>query len=215
MKNIVSITLTVLAVLGIGFLVFTFNKGVHQTSYLPNTFTTTDTTYTLFQREDDPVNKTVYLGYPKDNEKAFQVESTLGHYVRDNKLAITLWVEKLPNIETFESYKEKAWERYSAPERASTSEQVTIQDHDVFLSFRKIDELVDDTSKMITMGGGYVFLPEDLVIVAYTVYNPRLYSCEDLQKPESCLFNRDISLPLSSDNRSIAEQIVANKLGIH
>jgi hypothetical protein len=210
MKNIIAITLTVLSVLLIGFLVYTFApKGKMLTAYLPQTFETART-LSLYQADATPETHTIYIGAKEGEETPFEVTSAMGHYVdTDNKLALTLWVEDLKDSD-YENYKAKAWERYSAPERQveGPSESVTISEKEVFLSFRTINE-TDDTSKMITMGGGYVFFPEESIVVAYTLYNPRLSACEDLKNAETCLFNKDQPLPSKEDNKKIAEQIIA------
>lgn len=210
MKNIIAITLTVLAVLLVGFLVYTFSpKGKDLTAYLPASFDTARA-LKLFQADAPPEPHTIYVGPREGEETAFQVITATGHYIdTDQKLALTLWVENLEQ-DDYEKYKEKAWERYDAPERKAEgpAEKTTISDREVFLSFRTINE-GDDTSKMITMGGGYVFFPENNIVVAYTLYNPRLYGCEDLQKPDTCMFNKDTALPTIEDNKKIAEQIIS------
>jgi hypothetical protein len=215
MKNIIAITLTVLAVLLAGFLVYTFGpQSKELTAYLPSYFDTARA-LSLFQADAPPEAHTIYIGPREGEETPFEVLSATGHYIdTDNKLALTLWVENLKQSD-YENYKEKAWERYSSPERQAEgpSEKTTISDYEVYLSFRTINE-TDDTSKMITMGGGYVFFPEKNIVVAYSLYNPRLYGCEDLQKPETCMFNKETPLPTNEDNRKIAEQIISTYKGL-
>jgi len=208
MKNIIAITLTVTVLMFIGFLMSMFrSQDTNIGSHLPMSFSTEGRKLAIFQKGIEPEQKTVQLGYP--DEISFQVLSTTGNYIdQDNKLALTIWVEEVDR-DSFELYKQKAWERYQAGERASTSEKMTLQNHEVYLSFRNIKENVDDTSKMITMGGGYIFYPEKNMIITYTIYNPRLYACEDLQKPETCMYDKNVLLPLKESNKKIAEQILS------
>jgi hypothetical protein len=208
MKNIVIITLTILAILIAGFFATVFFNEKSLSSYLPMTFQTAKK-YTLFQTSTLPEEHTIQLGV--EEEISFDVVSASGQYVdEDNKLGVTVWVEKISK-DVFEVYKQKAWEIYQSPSRKGTSEQATIDEHEVYLSFRTIDENVDDTSKMVTMGGGYVFFPEENIAVAYTIYNPRLSSCEDIQNPDTCLFDKEKPLPTIEDSKSIAKQIIASQ----
>lgn len=210
MKNIVAITLTILAILLVGFLIrnYLVSQKTELTTFLPTSFTTSRE-FTLYEQSILPEERTVTLGL--ENPVDFQVQSTQGQYVDENgKLSVSMWIEEVPEAQ-YAQYKEKAWERYQSPAREGISEQQTIDGHDVYLSFRDIKE-EDDTSTMVIMGGGYVFFPETDVVVTYTFFNPRLYACEDIQKPETCMFDKERALPTMEDNRKVAEQLIsANK----
>jgi len=208
MKNIVAITLTVLSILLVGFIITSYMQGKKDTyvALLPQTFTTSQE-LTLYQQDVLPEPRTVTLGL--EEEVDFNVNSTQGQYIDANqKLALTVWIEEVPE-EDFQLYKEKAWERYQSPSREGISEQQTIRDREVYLSFREITE-ASDTSTMVTMGGGYVFFPEKHLIVTYTFFNPRLHSCTDVQKPDTCLFDAEKPLPTMEDNKSVAEQLISS-----
>ncbi len=206
MKNIVAITLTILAILLAGFLINKYVQGqkTDLQTFLPETFSTSRE-FTLYQQDALPETRTVTLG--SEEPVDFEVTSTQGQYIDTNgKLSLSMWIEEIPGGD-FVQYKQKAWDRYQSPSRAGLSEQISFNDHSVYLSFRDIKE-EDDTSEMVTMGGGYVFFPETSVVVTYTFYNPRLYACEDVQKPESCMFDIERPLPTMEDNKKVAEQVI-------
>ena len=61
---------------------------------------------------------------------------------------------------------------------------------------------------MLTMGSGYVFFTEDNTVVTYSLFNPRLYACEDQWNPATCLYDTDRTLPTVEDIKVIANQII-------
>ncbi|KKS28889.1 MAG: hypothetical protein UV60_C0007G0008 [Parcubacteria group bacterium GW2011_GWA2_43_11] len=206
MKNIVTITLTVLTLLLVGFIITTYLQGQKTSfvAFLPQTFTTSRE-LTLFQQDILPEPRTVTLGL--EEEFNFNVNSTQGQYIDDKqKLALSVWIEEVSE-DDYELYKQKAWERYQSPAREGISEQHTIRDRTVYLSFRDIKEDTD-TRTMVTMGGGYVFFPEKNVIVTYSFFNPRLYACTEVQKPDTCLYDAERSLPTMEDSKNVAEQLI-------
>lgn len=206
MKNIVAITLTVLGLLLVGFIITSFLQG-QRTGFIASFPQTLNTSreLILYQQDIMPEPRTVTLGV--EDEVDFNVNSTQGQYIDSNqKLSLNVWMEEVSE-EDYELYKEKAWERYQSPAREGISEQHTIREREVYLSFRDITEETD-TSTMVTMGGGYVFFPEKKVIVTYSFFNPRLYGCTEVQKPETCLYDEERSLPTMEDNKSVAEQII-------
>lgn len=209
MKNIIAITLTILAILLAGFLINKYmqSQDTDLTTFLPETFNTSRQ-LTLFNQDMLPEDRIVTLGV--DGETDFQVKSTQGQYRDENgKLSLSMWIEEVSK-DDFAQYKKKAWERYQS--REGLTEQQTLSNHDVYLSFRDIKE-GDDTSVMVTMGGGYVFFPEKNVVVTYTFFNPRLYACEDIQKPETCMFDAERVLPTIDDDKKVAEQLITAYLG--
>jgi hypothetical protein len=210
MKNIVTITLAILFLLLVGFLVSNYFSGGSTSklgAYLPQTITTSSN-LTLFEYSEQNEPYAIKLGASQAEEEEFTVTSAQGHYSNEmNKFALTVSVESV-DPKRFESYKEKAWQRYQAPSRGGTSTQISIKNHDVYISFRTLSE-TDDTSKMVIMGGGYIFYPENNVIVTFSMLNPRLHSCENVWSPETCFFDEDIALPTIDDARIIAEKILS------
>ncbi len=209
MKNIVTITLIILSLLLVGVLYSYFNQSSVERlpSYLPQNLTTSQI-YTLFQFDPLPTQRTLSIGPSEELEEEFDVISTQGQYLsEDRKLAMTISVEEIQNEDDFELYKQKVWERYTEPSRGGTSTQLTVDGYDVYLSFRTIEE-GDDTSEMVIMGGGYVFIPETNVAISYSLYNPQLGGCEDMWNPQTCVFDTTATLPTYADDRSVAEQIV-------
>jgi hypothetical protein len=208
MKNIATITLLILGILLIGVLVKNYMASDIEKlpTYLPQKIETTQN-LTLFQTNPIPSAKTVSIGPNVDEEVAFDVISTQGQYLsEERKLALTVSVEEV-NASDYELYKEKIWQRYTASSRGGISSQEVIRDHDVYLSFREVADN-DDTSTMVVMGGGYVFFPENSVVVAYSLYNPRLSACDDIWKPETCTYTEDNTLPTITDAENIARQIL-------
>lgn len=208
MKNIVTITLIILTLLLVGVLYSYFNQSSVERlpSYLPQNLTTTKI-YTLFQFDPLPTERTLSIGPSEEMEADFDVISTQGQYLtEDRKLAMTISVEEIQK-DDFELYKQKVWERYTEPSRGGTSTQLTVDGYDVYLSFRTIAE-GEDTSDMVIMGGGYVFIPENSVAISYSIYNPQLSGCDDMWNPQTCTFDATATLPTFEDDRSVAEQIV-------
>jgi hypothetical protein len=209
MKHIVTITLVILVLLLMGVLFNYYREGDTEKlpTFLPTTIQTTQT-LTLFQNNLVPTAKTVRIGPNADEEAEFNVISTQGQYLSENrKLALTVSIEEIDK-DDYELYKEKVWERYNAPSRGGITKQETHRNREMYLSFREVDETVDDTSDMVVMGGGYVFFPEEDVVVTYSLYNPRLSACEDIWQPETCTFTEERELPTMEDARSIATQIL-------
>lgn len=208
MKNIVSITLVVLFVLLAGVIYKSYSSTTLSDlpNYLPQNITSIQP-YTLFQYDPLPTERTIRIGATEETEEEFIVVSTQGQYLSsDRRLAMTISVEEL-NEKQYEVYKEKVWERYTEPSRGGSAEKHTIRDREVFLSFREIGE-GEDTSSMVIMGGGYIFFPENRVVLTYSIYNPRLYACEDNMNPETCSYDAEKELPTMENDKSIAEQIL-------
>lgn len=213
MKNIVSITLIALVVLLAGVIIkySLTNTAEKLPNYLPANISTKQQ-LTLFQANSVPANQTIRIGPNEEEEVAFDVVSTQGQYLNEDRtLALTISVEELDSNQ-FDLYKEKTWQRYTEPSRGGTSTQLATRDHDVYLSFRTLEESTD-TSGMVVMGGGYVFFPEHDVAISYSLLNPRLHACEDIWKPETCRYDAEKQLPTIEDARAVAEQILSNFLG--
>ena len=207
MKNIVAITLGILALLLVGFLANNLWPKTQDLSvFLRPTFTSSYT-MTLIASEERPEPYTVTLGPTEEESASFEVTSTQGQYLdEEGRLALTLLAQKI-NEEDMALFKEKAWARYQSPSRAGLSEQYSKDGYDVYVSFRDLtgDE---DTSTMLTMGSGYVFFPEDNTVITYSMFNPRLYACEDQWNPETCRHDESRALPTMDDNKTISNQII-------
>ncbi len=207
MKNIVAITLAVLTLLLVGFLAKSFiPKEGALSAFLRPTFSGS---YTMMLTSSEDVDEpyTITIG-PTDEESAsFEVTSTQGQYYDEQgRLALTVLVQNVDK-DDMPLLKEKAWARYQSPSRVGLSEQYNKNGHDVYVSFRKLEE-DEDTSAMLTMGSGYVFFSEDDVVVTYSIFNPRLYACEDQWNPETCLYDENRALPTMDDDKAIANQII-------
>ena len=213
MKNIVSITLVVLffLLLGVVYKTYTDSRISTLPTYLPQSILSIQP-YTLFQYDPIPTERTVQIGGTEETEATFTVISTQGQYLSaDRRLAMTISVEELRERD-FERYKEKAWERYTEPSRGGIAEKHIIRDREVYLSFRDI-RAGEDTRDMLVLGGGYIFFPEDRVVLTYSIYNPRLSACEDMMRPETCSYDPQKELPTIETDKSIAEQILAHYFG--
>jgi len=207
MKNIVAITLVILTLLLAGFLVNTLWPKTQDLSvFLRPSF---DTSYsmTLIASEEQNEPYTITLGPTEEESASFEVTSTQGQYLdNEGRLALTVLVEDVHEND-LPLYKEKAWERYQAPSRAGISEKYTKNGYDVYVSFRDLQG-DEDTSTMLTMGSGYVFFTENNTVVTYSLFNPRLYACEDQWNPETCIHDNERALPTIEDAKTIANQII-------
>lgn len=209
MKNIIAITLTILAILLIGFLALNFMpKTTDLSIYFPSSFSTTKTfLLSDITARNEPY--TVSLGITEEDPADFKVTSMQGQYTDvDGRLALIVIPQKLVSDE-ITSYEEKAWNRFQAPSRGGVSEKEYVNGYDVYVSFRELAENTD-TSKMLILGSGYVFVPEKKVVLAYTLYNTRLYACEDLFNPDTCLFDEKKELPTIDDAKQIGAQLISN-----
>jgi len=209
MKNIIAITLTILAILLVGFLVTNFMpKSKDLSIYLPTSFSTSKT----FMLADVTAREEPYvvsLGATENGSVDFEVTSMQGQYTDlDNRFALTVISQELNNND-IELYQTKAWERFQAPSRGGVSEKIYTEGYDMYVSFRELSE-EDDTRTMLTLGSGYVFVPEENIVITYSLYNTRLYSCEDIFKPETCLFDETKELPTIEDAKQIGEQIISH-----
>lgn len=213
MKNIVTITLVVLVILLIGvFVKNSMNGGTDKLpTYLPPTIETTEN-LTLFKSNVVPAAKTVNIGPSQAEEETFDVIATQGQYLNEErKLALTISIEEI-KPDRYTIYKDKVWQRYTAPSRGGTTTQYTDRDHDVYLSFRELTQ-EDDTSDMVIMGGGYVFIPEEDVAITFSLYNPRLNACEDILKADTCTYAAEKQLPTIDDAKKIAQRLLTQYLG--
>jgi hypothetical protein len=208
MKNITTITLIILVLLLGGFLAANFMpKGKDLSFYLPATLAPTENSVYVQASIDARMEPyIVALGPTEENSLDFEVVSMQGdYYDAEGRMAMTIIAQEIDKNQ-MDTYKEKAWERFSEPTRGGRFEKEFINGYDVYISFRDIAE-EEDTSGMFILGSGYIFIPDKNVVLTYSMFNTRLYACENYNDPTTCLHDQDKPLPTYDDAKKVAEAI--------
>lgn len=208
MKNIITITLAILVLLLAGFLLSNFiPKGDSLADYLPASITVSDQhSYTQASIDARMEPYVVPLGASDEDSIDFEVVSMQGDYFdSEGRMAVTVIAQKLKK-DTMAMYQEKAWERFTEPTRGGKYEKQYVNGYDVYLSFRELDEETD-TSGMFILGSGYIFIPDENVVLAFSMFNTRLYACEQYTDPSTCLHDQEKILPTIENAKELAEKI--------